>query len=242
MYPYLIRIGGLSLPAYPMLYGSGIAVAGIIAIWLGKREGIDPRKLAHVLLIMAISILLGGRLMYVLIYSSEFQGRWSEAFNLARGGQVHYGGVILAVIGGIYAIKKMRLSLSRMTDVLAVGAPLGVAVGRLGCFCRGCCFGRQTDLPWAVQFPPFIDLHGNVIGSPAFLHHVETAGLAKSAPCSFPVHPSQLYSIAVALLLFAIMLTIWKSGRFRGRLMLVYLFLYTIARFSIEFTRVNVTA
>jgi phosphatidylglycerol:prolipoprotein diacylglycerol transferase len=217
----------------------GIAVTGIIAILLGKREGLDPRKLAHVLLITAVSILIGGRIMYVLIYPSEFQGRWSDAVDLTQSGQVHYGGVIFGILGGIYALKKMRLPVGRVLDVFAVGAPLGVLIGRLGCFCRGCCFGSITDVPWAVRYPPFVDIDGNLVGSPAFLYHVETAGLAKSAAFSLPVHPSQLYEAGAECVVFGIMLWLWKSRCCSGRLLLVYVALYCAVRFLVEFTRVE---
>lgn len=239
MYPYLIRIGGLSLPAYPLFCGLGIAIAGTVAMWLGRRDGIDPRKMAHLMLLTGALMLVGGRLFYVVQDAAYFQGHLLEAIDLSAGGQVLYGGLVLASIGILVFARAAHMRLGPMLDAVSVGAPLGLVFGRIGCFCRGCCHGRLTDLPWGVTFPPHVDLQGRLVGSEAFMRHVEAGLILPSAQYSAPVHPSQLYSAAASLMVFAIMLWLWRSRRLSGRLVFVYVWLYCAVRFGLELTRDN---
>ena len=239
MHPYLIRLGGLAIPAYPLLYGSGIAVAGALAMWLGKRDGIDARKMAHLMLLMAVLILVGGRAAYVFQHVGSFSGGWLEAFDISAGGQVFYGGLILALVGILVFARLARMRLRPLLDAVSVAAPLGLAFGRLGCFCRGCCYGRITEVPWAVRFPLHVDLAGHIVGSPAYIRHLDLGLISPMAESSLPVHPSQLYSVGAAVVLFGIMLWLWRSQRFPGALVLVFVSLYCVGRFVLEFTRDN---
>jgi len=96
---------------------------------------------------------------------------------------------------------------------------LGQAIGRLGCFAAGCCYGKVCDRPWAVTF------------------HDAYATRAVGTPLEVPLHPTQLYESAAALLIFFGLL--WLSGRkrFEGQVALVYLVFYAATRFVIEFYR-----
>ncbi|HNQ25012.1 MAG TPA: prolipoprotein diacylglyceryl transferase [Phycisphaerae bacterium] len=239
MLPYLLRIGQLSVPAYPVLYGLGIAAAGFVAILIARRQGLAPRKVATLVLILAGALVIGGRGLFVLLNWGEFRGDLGAAFNISEGGQVSYGGLLLAIPVGVFLCRAKRLPGAAMCDAFAVGIPLGHAIGRIGCFCRGCCFGRVSELSWAVRFPKFIDANGCTVGSPPFLAHLERGLLDESARSSLPVHPAQLYSSGVLLLLFLGMLLLWRSGRFPGRLLPVYVTAYAGARFLLELTRDN---
>ena len=152
---------------------------------------------------------------------------------------MYYGGLLLAVPVFLLYCRGVGLPTAIFCDIFAVGVPLGHAIGRLGCFCRGCCFGRVCDLPWAVEFPKLIDVSGRTVGSPAFMAHVERGLLHESARVSLPVHPSQLYASGALLLLFGGMLLLWQSGRLRGRLLLVYIVAYAAVRLVLELFRDN---
>jgi len=239
MFPYLIRYGGLSVPAYPVIYGLGIALGGMVLLYLASREGLNVRKVAHIILIVALSSLLGGRLFYVLQHIGEFRGNWDRAFILSDAGQVFYGGLLLAIPVIFIYCRLTRLPVNRIFDLAAVSAPAGLALGRWACFCRGCCYGRITDCSLAVEFPKHIDVHGDVAGSLSFLRHVEQGLINETAQYSLPVHPAQIYSSLLSLGVFLIMLWFWKTGRVKGKLLLVYLVLYTLSRFFVEFFRDN---
>lgn len=237
MYPYFIRIGGFSLPAYPLLYGLGIAVAGAILIWLGSREGLSVRKLNNVVLLLAFSGLIGGRLFYAIHFAHEFEGNWQKAFNLAEAGQVIYGGLLLGTVTVLAYCKWNGLAIRKVLDLVATVAPVGIAIGRLACFCRGCCYGEPTNLAWGVHFPVHMDVTGQVVGSPAFVDHVQQSLITENALHSLAVHPVQLCSSALALCIFGIMYLAWRSKRFEGRLVLLFFIIYAVYRFLIEFLR-----
>ncbi len=239
MYPYLIRIGGFSIPSYPVLYGAGITLVGAVSLVLAGREHLDRRKLAHLILIMAIAIMVGGRAFYVFQHWGDFGKRWDEVFDLTQGGQVFYGGMIFA-LGGLMVYTRLgHMPAWPTLDVISVGAPLGLALGRLGCFCRGCCFGKVSDLAWAVSFPRHMMPDGRVVGSPAFLRHVKVGSIMEPALESLAVHPSQLYSAAASLLVFVLMILLWRSRWLSGRLVFAYFAIYCATRFFLEFTRDN---
>jgi phosphatidylglycerol---prolipoprotein diacylglyceryl transferase len=104
--------------------------------------------------------------------------------------------------------------------VFAPGIALGHVVGRLGCLLAGCCFGRQTTVPWAITFR-----------NP---HAYENVG----TPLNVPLHPTQLYEAGAELLILAFLLVLERRGRaFPGRTFWSYMFLYGVSRFIIEFYR-----
>ena len=239
MHPNLITIGEWSVPAYPLLYGLGITLGSIVMLMFGARDGLNVRKLAHLTLLAALSIVAGGRVFYVCQYWEHFSRDPLSALNFAEGGQVLYGGLLLTIPTVLVFTRPLRLPLARTADLFAVGAPLGLAVGRWACFCRGCCFGKITDIAWAIRYPKHVDLDGNVVGPPAFISHAERGLLTDTADLSLPVHPGPVYASFVSLGVFSIMLWLWKNGRFSGRLVIVYSILYAVTRFGLEFTREN---
>jgi len=226
------------IPAYPIIYGVAITLGGAVLLWVGRTEGLPSRKLVHIIPIVVVSCVLGGRLFYVLHFPEDFQGIW-EALELSHGGQVFYGGLLLGIPAVILLCKLTKLPWVVVLDLSAVAAPAGLALGRLACFCRGCCYGRITDIPWAVRFPKHVDIYGNIVGSPAFISHLDQELITKADMYSLPIHPAQLYSSLLSTAVFIIMLWFWKTKRARGRLLFLYLILYSSTRFFVEFFRDN---
>jgi phosphatidylglycerol:prolipoprotein diacylglycerol transferase len=113
-------------------------------------------------------------------------------------------------------------------DTLALAIPLGHAVGRIGCFLAGCCFGRPTDASWAVRYAP---------GSEPFAAQVAAGLLPADAAASLPVHPTQLYEMVLQLGLLALLLWLRPRLRRRGSLVLCALAGYGGLRFAVEFYR-----
>jgi len=238
VYPYLIKWGGFFIPAYPIIYGLAITMGGVVLLWLGRKEGLPPQKLVHTIPIVAVSCVLGGRLFYVLHFPGDFQGIWG-AFDLSHGGQVFYGGLLLGIPAVILLCKLSKLPWVIMLDLTAVSAPAGLALGRWACFCRGCCYGRITDLPWAVKFPKHVDIYGDIVGSPAFISHLHQELITKTDMYSLPIHPAQIYSSLFSIGVFLVMIWLWKTKRARGKLWLAYLVFYSGTRFTVEFFREN---
>ena len=131
-----------------------------------------------------------------------------------------YGGLILAVAVALFYIRRVRLPLWTTTDVFAPGIALGHVVGRFGCFFAGCCWGKPTTVPWAITF------------------HNPFAALNTGTPLDVPLHPTQLYEAGAEALILAILLFTESRGRrYPGRTFWLYMLLYAISRFIIEFYR-----
>ncbi len=155
MFPELLRIPftDLTIKSYGTLMVVGFLVAVHVLRWLGRREGIDPILITNASLYSLIAGIVGARIFYVLHYPEQFQEGWLSVFKIWRGGLEFLGGVFLAVAVLIAYLAYHKLPLRKTLDVLAIGLMVGLGFGRIGCFLNGCCFGRPSDLPWAVRFP-----------------------------------------------------------------------------------------
>ena len=180
-------------------------------------------------------------MFFVFQHLEDFKGNWRGALTLSNAGQVFYGGLLLALPSLMLYCKLARLPARRILDMVGVAAPLGLAVGRLGCFSRGCCYGRITSLPWAVKFPKYVNIVGEVVGSPPYVYHLNAGLISHESMCSMPVHPAQVYSSCISLVVFFVLLWLWKTNCAKGRLLFIYFILYALSRFCLEFVRVNET-
>lgn len=166
-----IVIPGLGLPirSYGVMLLLAILAGTGLSVWRGRQRGWDSETVATLCFWGVVCGIVGARTFYVVEYWSDFQrptlaGTLGAIANITQGGIVVYGALLGGLVGfGAYAWKH-RLPLLATFDVLAPGMLLGLAIGRVGCFLNGCCFGGACDLPWAVRFPP---------GSPPYLHQLE---------------------------------------------------------------------
>lgn len=198
-----------------------------------------------------ISAIIVGRIVYLILHRQDYT--WA-VFKIWEGGLIFYGGLILGIIGGAIYLKKKQLNILQVADLIAPVIALGLALGRIGCFLNGCCYGKiAQNLPWAVRFPKITSGAGSLIGSPPFIKHLEERLITQQATYSLPVHPIQLYESIFALILFVILSIIWKknksaqggsaslerstSGGRNGIVIGLLVLFYSIWRFLIEFIR-----
>jgi phosphatidylglycerol---prolipoprotein diacylglyceryl transferase len=145
-----------------------------------------------------------------------------------RGGLAYYGGFIFASVFGLYYARKHRLGMWKMADLTAPWIAMGLALTRLGCFLNGCCYGKVTDLPWAVRFPA-----GGVVHDAQ-----EEAGLIAAGAGPLPVHPAQLYLVALNLLTyFVLYFGIRGRKRFHGEVFAWLLIFKGVFRSLVELWR-----
>lgn len=160
---------GLPIRSYGVMLLLAILAGSGLSVWRGRRRGWDSDTVATLCFWGIVCGIVGARAFYVIEYWSDFQRPTlaetvGAILNITQGGIVVYGSLLGGLVGfGGYAWKR-RLPLLATFDVLAPGMLLGLAIGRVGCFLNGCCFGGVCDLPWAVRFPP---------GSPPYLHQLE---------------------------------------------------------------------
>jgi phosphatidylglycerol:prolipoprotein diacylglycerol transferase len=217
--PIAFNIGSLEIRWYGIMVALGVASLLIIMAREAKRRGI-PRDIYSIFLWGVIGGLIGGRLTYVIYYWDHFMANPREIIGfqgLAQNGMII--GIIVAAL--IYMwVTRMRFStLLSMGDALAVGAPLALAIARVGCTLNGCCYGIPAlGLPWAVVYT-----HPNSL-----------------APLNTPLHPTQIYHLLWNLIVFVI---VWRlRGRFKpeGSLFFFFLCIFAVGDFGIRFLRTDV--
>ena len=215
MHPILFKLGPITI----YTYGLFIALAFLASIYLAalsaKREGIDSQKIIDLSFYLMLAAIIGSRLLYVLLNFKYYLSAPGAIWQIWEGGLVFYGGLIAAAAVSFIYIRKKGLNLWQITDIFAPSIALGQAIGRWGCFFAGCCYGKPTDLPWAITFH-----------DPASL-----------APLGIPLHPTQLYSSLKDLIIFAILILLQKRKKFHGQLFWAYVLFYAVLRFIVEFFR-----
>jgi phosphatidylglycerol:prolipoprotein diacylglycerol transferase len=203
-------------------YGSALMVGFVVgilsAVRLGRRRGVPGDRIIDLGLWILVGALIGARAMYLVLTpgAGPFFDM-STVLNQGLGGLSFHGGLLGGLVAGSAYIFLMKLPYWRVTDCVAPGIALGYAVTRIGCFLNGCCFGKETHLPWGMIFPDSPELYAR----------------------TFHVHPTQLYASLMGLAMFGILLLLARGnslGR-AGRLFMVFLILEGVERFVMEIFR-----
>ncbi|MFZ5453279.1 MAG: prolipoprotein diacylglyceryl transferase [Thermodesulfobacteriota bacterium] len=215
MFPVLLKYGPIQI----FTYGFFLALAFLSAIYIGGREaarqGLSRGQFYDMCFYTVVGALVGSRLLYVILEYSTFLAHPLKIFALWEGGLVFHGGVVGALIAAFWYMRRHALPWRQFLDSLALGMPIGQALGRVGCFMAGCCYGKPSTLPWAVTFT-----------------NPETL-----CPLRVPLHPSQLYEALLCLGVFGILYVLRTRKRFQGQLVLTYFGLAGLVRFVTEFFR-----
>lgn len=215
MHPVLFHIGNFTIYSYGVFVALGFAAGITWAYFDARKQGIDPNKILDLAFYLVLSAILGSRLFYVLIEYREYLNDPIRILKIWEGGLVFYGGLILAGITGTWYVLHHHLPHWRVMDVFAPGIALGHAIGRIGCFCAGCCYGKVCHCSFGLVFK-------------------DPKSLAR---LGIPLYPTQLISSAMLFVIFFILILIERRKRFDGQVFWSYVFIYSMARFGIEFLR-----
>ena len=220
MYPKLLELGPITVYTYGLLLAAAYLLGLQLARVRASRRGLDGNRVLDLGIYIIISALVGAKLLLLVTDWSSFKADPRELLTLARSGGVFYGGLILAVVVALWYIRHVGLPLWTTCDVFAPGIALGHVVGRFGCLFAGCCYGKPTTKPWGITFTdPF-------------------AASNVGTPLGVPLHPTQLYEAGAELIILLLLLWSERKGRpFAGRTFWLYMLLYAISRFIIEFYR-----
>jgi len=216
-----------SLHTYGLLIATGFVVAMTLAKRQAERENEDPDRIVDLAFYLLLAGLVGARIVFILTKFDDYMRSPLEIIMFWRGGLVWYGGFIAAALYVWYYARQHRLPYFKYVDILIPYMALAHSFGRLGCLAAGCCFGKPTDLPWGIVFPP---------GSMA-QQAQQSMGLVGLADSSLPIHPTQLYEAGAEMAMFWILIAIRRVKRFHGQLFLVWLSAYPILRSTIEMFR-----
>jgi phosphatidylglycerol---prolipoprotein diacylglyceryl transferase len=220
MHPILFDLGPATIYTYGVLLASAYLLGLKLAMVRAKARGLDQARVLDLGIYIIISALVGAKLLLVVTDFRTFMSDPAELITLARSGGVFYGGLILAVTVALWYIRRIGLPLWTTCDVFAPGIALGHVIGRFGCFFAGCCWGRPTDVPWAITFTN------------------EYAAANVGTPLNVPLHPTQLYEAGAEALILGLLLATERRGKkYPGRTFWLYMLLYAISRFVIEFYR-----
>jgi phosphatidylglycerol:prolipoprotein diacylglycerol transferase len=221
MHPELFRIGNFPIRTFGVMVALGLVFAWWLSYRRARKFGVDPEGLATLGSWMVILGIIGARGVYVAQYWDDYRSNLLHIFSIREGGMTSFGGFLFGLIGlGIWS-RLSRTPLWPLLDLIAAPALMAIAVGRIGCFFNGCCYGGPTDLPWRVYFPE----------------------------AGFYAHPAQLYAalmhfVAGGILLFyekritAAPQAKWKPGTF---ISLAFVF-YGMVRFIYESFRIRASS
>ena len=219
MYPELFSLGPITVYSYGVLLAASYLLGLKLAMWRAKKWGLDASRVLDLGIYIIIAALVGAKLLLLVVDFDQFRSP-AEVWTLLRSGGVFYGGLIAAVGVAFWYIARHRMPFWTTCDVFAPGIALGHVTGRLGCLAAGCCYGKPTDVPWAIVFT-----------DPLAAANVGT-------PLGIPLHPTQIYEAGAALLILVLLLATEKRGRpFPGRTFWAYMFLYAMSRYVIEMYR-----
>ena len=220
MYPRLFDLGPITVYTYGVLLAAAYLFGLKLAMVRAKARGLDPARVLDLGIYIIISALIGAKLLLLVTDFRSFRNDPHELLTLVRSGGVFYGGLILAVSVALWYIRRAALPLWTTCDVFAPGIALGHVIGRFGCFFAGCCYGRPTTMPWGITFTdPF-------------------AAANVGTPLGVPLHPTQLYEAGAELIILLGLLLTEKRGKpYSGRTFWLYILLYAVSRYFIEYFR-----
>lgn len=209
MHSEICKFGPITVYSYGLMLVIAFVVSTFLAAAQAKREKIDPETIFNLSFTVFISGIIGARILYVLDNLNYYLRSPLEIIMLQKGGLAWFGGLILGSICGILYIKRKNLPVYKIIDLFAPFVALGQAIGRIGCFLNGCCYGKES------AFGIYSPAQGAVL------------------------IPSQLYSALILVVIFVILRIMQERPHKNGEIFFTYLFFYSIKRFFVEYLRAD---
>lgn len=222
---------GFRIALYGVIIGIGVMCGVLMAVYVAKRENIDPDLVWDFAIYAIIFSIMGARIYYVVFEWDMYRGNLLSIFNLRNGGLAIYGAVIAAFLTLFIYTRVKKQSFLQLVDVCVPGLVLGQAIGRWGNFTNREVFGGYTDNLLAMRLPVDV-VRDRDITEQLRVHIVEGTNYIQ-------VHPTFLYECLWNLALLCLMLVYQKHKKFRGEIWLLYLGGYGLGRFWIEGIRTD---
>lgn len=215
MHPVLFKLGSITIYSYGFLIAVGV-VCGVAYLAIrGKKEvGLTFDQANNLFLLIFIAALMGGKVFLFFENPSSYLEKPGRLFT--GSGFVFYGSFLFAVPTMLWFFKKNKLPVYQMLDIMAIVTCLVHMFGRVGCFMAGCCHGKPTTSWFGVTF---------------------TDPACQAEPLNTPLYPTQLMEAGFILLVMISLLAIWHRKQFHGQLFMLYLLLYALGRFVLEYFR-----
>jgi phosphatidylglycerol:prolipoprotein diacylglycerol transferase len=218
MHPIIFSIGKLTI----FSYGLFVALAFFTAITYlsnqikkSKEKILSQDELYSLFIYIIVSGIIGARLLFVFSNPQDFVLDPMSIFKLWEGGLTYYGGFISAAVFVLAYVRIKKISILKLGDFFAPALALGHAIGRIGCFFAGCCYGKETNVAWSVVF----------------------RDKNSSAVLGVHLHPTQLYESFGNFLIFFLLYFYSQKKHKKGFLVSFYFISYAVLRFVVEFFR-----
>lgn len=216
-----INIFGFEVASYGLIIFIGIIIGGVIAIqYFSKFNELKKDDVLFAILYAVIGVGIGAKLLYILtnipflIENYHNLDLWDTLMQMFKGGFVFYGGLLGGILGVYIYAKQFKIPFKSLLLTLLPIVPLIHAIGRIGCLCAGCCYGMEYDGFGAIVF------HNSVL-----------------APNNVSLFPMQIVEAICNLIIFIILLCTYKKFLGTYKTLGLYLILYSIVRFILEFFR-----
>ncbi len=219
MYPYLLpEIFGKAIPMYGVMTALGYLAAIFYCLQYRERLGLNKDKLLDIIFYLILGALIGGKLFFILFNYDAFSA--STLIEKLRYGFVFFGGLIGAGAAGLWAVRKNKIPFFKAADFFAPAVALGHAIGRVGCFLAGCCYGKEAPQYLGVRFTSPDSL------VPDHLH-------------GHALYPVQIIEAGLVFILFLALNKMAKKPQKEGNLTAAYVLGYSLIRFFTEFMRAD---
>jgi phosphatidylglycerol---prolipoprotein diacylglyceryl transferase len=214
MYPDLLKIGNITLHSYGFFMAVGIAVALFMGIYRGKRKGFSEEVIIDIAFYGIIGGLLGAKLLYLITELPSLIHKPSLLVGMLTSGFVVYGAILGGILGAWIYCRIKGHEFFKNFDLLVPSLAIAQGIGRIGCFMAGCCYGSETNSSIGIVFS-----HSDY------------------APNGISLYPTQLISSFGDFLIAAVLAFYARKERKDGTIAGLYLMLYSIGRFLVEFLR-----
>lgn len=209
------------MPTYGLLVSLGVLIGLWISVRNSAKQGVNPDHAWNLGIYVVLAGIIGAKALYIINDWNIYAANPREIFSWStlQAGGVFSGGLVAGLAVAVWYMRRTRMPGLATCDAFAPGLALGHAIGRLGCFAAGCCYGKPTEHFWGVTFTS--PLAEQLVGTP--LHQA--------------LQPTQLFEAAVELANFFVLTWMFKRRRFEGQVFAAFMILYGTARFFLEFLR-----
>lgn len=228
--PEFVATGIKDMPIYPLLIGLALVSAAVLSMVGLRKLGLRGLSLVTCVGTILVMALIGARGLYVVLYPEMYLGRESELFVLTFKNFTLYGGLMAGALGAWWMSKRYGFAFLKFCDLMVMPAVMSLLVARSACLLNGCCYGKITEVSWAIPM---------VKNSPAYRAYISQNPFYFMS--SLPhIHFTQLYEIIVILvaLIGAWLLVKWQKTRpLDGMYALTFALLLTIGRWIVYYFR-----
>ncbi|MBN1871443.1 MAG: prolipoprotein diacylglyceryl transferase [Candidatus Omnitrophica bacterium] len=209
MHPIIFELGIIKLYSYGIMIALGFLIATFFASRAAIRDGLPSGKIADLCLYSLFFGILGARLLHVSLDAQYYLAKPIEIFLINHGGLAIQGGLASGIAAAYVFIRVNKLPIWKTADLIAPYLALGQSIGRIGCLLNGCCYGKPTRLATGIYLPGH----------------------------AFLLHPTQAYYSIAYLLVFIVLIAIYKKRKIYGLVFFSYLMMFSIIRFFLDYLR-----